>query len=93
MKPLVYFDFEEYDGDSDFVLVDKNRLQEILEEVYNAGFADGNKASQHVVPLIHDNWRYPIRGDEVTCGEVYTNTPAPKRGVKITCDTGTTSKS
>lgn len=34
MKPLVYFDFEEYDDDKNMVLVSKDRLKEILEEVY-----------------------------------------------------------
>lgn len=86
MKPLVYFDFEEYDNDKNLVLVEKKRLQEILEEVYSAGFADGNKVNQPVTIPTYGNWRFPLRGDEVTCGEIYTNTPVPKRGVTITCD-------
>ena len=83
MKPLVYFDFEEYDGDNNLVLIDKKRLQEILEEVYNAGFADGNKSSPVTVPT-YGNLGYSFRGDEVTCGDINTNTPVAKRGVVIT---------
>lgn len=83
MKPLVYFDFEKYDGDNNLVLVDKKRLQEILEEVYNAGFTDGNKSSPVTVPT-YGNLRYSFRGDEVTCGDINTNTPVAKRGVVIT---------
>lgn len=86
MKPLVYFDFEEYDNDENLVLVAKGRLQEILEEVYNAGFTDGSKVNQPAVTPSYGNLRFPLRGDEVTCGEIYTNTPATKRGVTIMCD-------
>ncbi|MEY8352503.1 hypothetical protein AALB39_04010 [Lachnospiraceae bacterium 54-53] len=80
MKPLVYFDFEKFEVDSNFVLVDKKRLQEILEEVYNAGFSDGSKTKHPVVVPTHDNWRTPCYD-----GEIYTNTPVPKRGVTISC--------
>ena len=104
MKPLVYFDFEEYDGDNNLVLVDKRRLQEILEEVYSAGFADGSKANTVTAPT-YGNLRYPLREDQLTCGELCTNSPvpkrveyntgipAPRRGVTITCDTESTNKS
>ena len=38
MKPLVYYDFKEInDGE---VAINKKRLEEILEEVYQAGYAD-----------------------------------------------------
>jgi len=92
MKPLVYFDFEEFDVDPNLVLIDKKRLQEILEEVYNAGFDDGKKSNIITVPA-SPNWRSSLRGDEVTCGEIYTNSPVAKRGVTITCGTETTSNS
>lgn len=92
MKPLVYFDFEEYDGDNNLVLVDKKRLQEILEEVYSAGFDDGKRSNIITAPM-SPNWRSPLRGDEVTCGEIYTNSPIAKRGITITCDAETTNKS
>ena len=51
MKPLVYFDFEEFEVDPSLVLVDKKRLQEILEEVYSAGFADRKKSNIVTVPV------------------------------------------
>ena len=39
MKPLVYYDFKEInDGE---VSISKSRLEEILEEVYQAGYKDG----------------------------------------------------
>ena len=42
MKPLVYFnDFKPYDNNH--VIVENNRLQEIFEEIYNAGFTDGKR--------------------------------------------------
>lgn len=39
MKPLVYFDFKEANGDN--VVIQKDRLKEILNEVYLAGYNDG----------------------------------------------------
>lgn len=42
MKPLVYFDdFKPYDDN--YVIVKNKRLQEIFEEIYNAGFTDGKR--------------------------------------------------
>lgn len=77
MKPLVYFDFEEYDNDKNLVLVEKKRLQEILEEVYNAGFADGNNGKQTITTT-----PYVYRGDQ--SNELETGRPAPKSGITIT---------
>ena len=80
MKPLVYFDFEEYDNDKNLVLVEKKRLQEILEEVYNAGFADGNNGKQTITTT-----PYVYRGDTLYCSsEPETGRPAPKSGITIT---------
>lgn len=42
MKPLVYFDFEEC-SNKDSVIIRKDRLNEILDEVYQAGYEDGRK--------------------------------------------------
>lgn len=42
MKPLIYFDFKETD-DENYVIVRKDRLQNILEEAYQAGYNDGFK--------------------------------------------------
>ncbi|WP_024347425.1 hypothetical protein [Lacrimispora indolis] len=82
MKPLVYFDFEEYDNDKNLVLVEKKRLQEILEEVYNAGFADGNNGSQTVTTT-----PYVYRGDQFYCTDgLETGRPVPKSGVTVTCE-------
>lgn len=42
MKPLVYFDFVEMENNK--VMVDKERLKKILDEVYQAGYEDGKNA-------------------------------------------------
>lgn len=82
MKPLVYFDFKEFDVDPNLVLIDKKRLQEILEEVYNAGFADGNKGNQTITstPFVY-------RGDQFYCADgLETGRSVPKSGVVVTCE-------
>ena len=47
MKPLVYFDFESF-SDKD-VIISKERLQEILEEVYQAGYEDGENSKSYII--------------------------------------------
>lgn len=42
MKPLVYFDFVVMENNK--VMVDKERLREILDEIYQAGYTDGQNA-------------------------------------------------
>jgi hypothetical protein len=42
MKPVVYFDFKECENDNNSVVITKDRLKEILDEVYQAGYSDGN---------------------------------------------------
>lgn len=42
MKPLVYFDFVEVENNR--LTVDKDRLREILDEIYYAGYRDGQNA-------------------------------------------------
>ena len=42
MKPLVYIDFVETENNK--VMVDKERLRKILDEVYQAGYDDGRNA-------------------------------------------------
>ena len=42
MKPLVYFDFVEVENNK--VMVDKDRLKKILDEIYQAGYTDGQNA-------------------------------------------------
>lgn len=43
MKPLIYFDFKE--ADSNNVIINKDKLREILDEVYNNGFEDGKQSN------------------------------------------------
>ena len=50
MKPLVYFDFESVNDKE--VIVYKERLQEILKKMYQAGFEDGKKSN--ILYLQHD---------------------------------------
>ena len=42
MKPLVYFDFVEVENNK--LTIDKDRLREILDEIYYAGYTDGQNA-------------------------------------------------
>ena len=42
MKPLVYFDFVEVENNK--LMVDKDRLREIIDEIYRAGYTDGQNA-------------------------------------------------
>lgn len=44
MKPLVYFDFVEVENNK--LTVDKDRLREILDEIYYAGYRDGQERSK-----------------------------------------------
>lgn len=57
MKPVVYFDFEDI-GDGK-VSVDKKRLKEILDEVYQAGYDDG-KNSQTIPKSLWSITNTPI---------------------------------
>lgn len=58
MKPLVYFDFKE-SNDENYVIVRKDKLQNILEEVYQAGYNDGIK-------IVKTPVAYPLTS-EPTC--------------------------
>lgn len=40
MKPLVFFDFKETES-GDSVTIEKEKLQKILDQVYEAGVSDG----------------------------------------------------
>lgn len=42
MKPLVYFDFVEVENNK--LTIDKDRLREILDEIYYAGYTDWQNA-------------------------------------------------
>ena len=45
MKPMIYFDFQETQ-DKIAVVIDKARLKEILNEIYNAGVEDGRRENK-----------------------------------------------
>ena len=66
MKPLIYFDLKT--DDCGYVKIHKDRLKEIFDEVYQAGYNDAvnadHKALQPFRPL-----KYPSRIDKITCGE------------------------
>lgn len=78
MKPLIYFDFEEC-SDKDSVIIRKCRLEEILDEVYQAGYEDGMR--EHPIPtysyITTTNDKLKINGYdlgkrsniEITCNE------------------------
>ena len=51
MKPLVYFVESVNDKE---VIVYKEKLQEILKEVYQAGFEDGERSKSDLIYLQHD---------------------------------------
>ena len=53
MEPLTYFDFESVNDK-------KERLQEILTEVYQVGYKDGEKAKPYIIST-------PVK---FTCGSV-----------------------
>lgn len=65
MKPLIYFDFEEC-SDKDSVIIRKCRLEEILDEVYQAGYEDGMR--KHPIPTysyITTNDKLKINSDDL----------------------------
>ena len=67
MKPLIYFDFEECNYDKYSVVIKKDRLQEILDEVYQVGYEDGKKEYPiHIDPYItRTNKKPTINGDDL----------------------------
>lgn len=63
MKPLIYFDFELIDDKN--VKISKERLKEILEEVYVAGFEDGldSKCYKSDTPIPRISPTFTCMGD------------------------------
>ena len=58
MKPLIYYDFEPAVNDpNNSVTIKKHKLEEILQEVYEAGVEDGKKDKPSWTP---SNIRTPI---------------------------------
>ena len=89
MKPVVYFDFKECEDDNNSVVITKDRLKEILDEVYQAGYSDGN-SNKTTITTTPWNWRDNI----VYCGgnnnqmiprEITTGTPLRADEINITC--------
>lgn len=70
MKPVVYFDFKECENDNNSVMITKDRLKEILNEVYQAGYSDGNSNNTTITttPLIprEITTGIPLRTNETT---------------------------
>ena len=68
MKALVYFDeFKECKENKNKVTVDKKKLQEFFDEIYNAGYVDGaNKKDSSLT------WTMPKTTlNEITCDKSY----------------------
>jgi hypothetical protein len=90
MKPVVYFDFKECENDSNSVLITKDKLKEILDEVYQAGYLDGNSNKTTITTT---PWNR--RDDVLYCGgnndwmiprEITIGTPLKTNGIAITCE-------
>lgn len=71
MKPIVFYDF--YLMDNNKVTIEKEKLDKLLEDVYNAGFEDGRRESRSWItnPPKYGEWaitcdsnikRNPING-------------------------------
>ena len=87
MKPLVYYDFKEInDGE---VAINKKRLEEILEEVYQAGYADGSNCRPYITTTpwnTRDNVTYCNNATLPQPREIHsTGNPIPRPDVVITC--------
>ena len=91
MKPLVYYDFKEInDGE---VSINKKRLEEILEEVYQAGYTDGNNSKSYITTTPWNTTpTITYRGDTTHCDgaqllpkEATSTNPMQKPDYAITC--------
>lgn len=87
MKPLVYFDFKEInDGE---VVINKKRLEDILEEVYQAGYSDGSNCRPYITTTpwnTRDNITYCNNVTVPQPKEIHTTgNPIPRPDVVITC--------
>ncbi|RHP46939.1 hypothetical protein [Clostridium sp. AF32-12BH] len=81
MKPVVYFDFKECENDNNSVVIAKDRLKEILDEVYQAGYSDGN-SSKTTITTTPWNWR---GNDWMVPREITAGTPLRTNETIITC--------
>lgn len=87
MKPLVYYDFKKInDGE---VAINKKRLEEILEEVYQAGYADGSNCRPYITTTpwnTRDSVTYCNNTTLPQPREIHsTGNPIPRSDVVITC--------
>lgn len=89
MKPLVYYDFKEInDGE---VSISKKRLEEILEEVYQAGYTDGNNSKSYITTT-----PWTTTPNVTYCGstlpqpkEIKSASPTERPDITITCSNNT----
>lgn len=60
MKPLIYYDFDKTPDDK--ITINKERLNEVLEEVYNAGVEDGKRENKfnHLWNVMRDGDTYKL---------------------------------
>lgn len=89
MKPVVYFDFKECENDNNSVMITKDRLKEILNEVYHAGYSDGNSNKTTITTTpwnCRDNVVYcSSNNDQMIPREITTGTPLRTNETTITC--------
>lgn len=87
MKPLVYYDFKEInDGE---VAINKKRLEEILEEVYQAGYTDCSNCRPYITTTpwnTRNSFTYCNNATLPQPREIHsTGNPIPRPDVVITC--------
>ena len=46
MKPLVYYDFRKDDDRN--IIISENKLNKIINDIYNAGYNDGKKDNIYI---------------------------------------------
>ena len=79
MKPAVYFDFEDIGNDQE-------RLKEILDEVYQAGYDDGKNSQTIPKPLwTITNTPLPTTRQEITGTPTPATLEKPSYEPNITC--------
>lgn len=84
MKPAVYFDFEDI-GDGE-VVINKKRLKEILDEVYQAGYDDGKNSQTIPKPLwTITNTPLPTTRQEIMGTPTPVTLDKPSYEPNITC--------
>ena len=55
MKPLVFYNIEQFtENGKDYVSLEKEELQKIINETYNAGYEDGRESCRGNVVVTND---------------------------------------